>query len=78
MSSQESNGDGTAPAAFCRNATSSRISLSLSTTAPPTTSEWPPMYFVVEYTTTSAPSDNGCCNTGDAKVLSTTTLMPCA
>ena len=48
MSSQESNGEGTAPAAFCRKATFSRVSSSLTTTAPPTTSEWPPMYLVVE------------------------------
>ena len=36
------------------------------------------MYLVVEYTTASAPSSSGCCSTGDAKVLSTTTLVPCA
>ena len=41
-------------------------------TMPPTTSEWPPMYFVVECTTTSAPSSNGFCRYGEAKVLSTT------
>ena len=40
--------------------------------APPTTSEWPPRYLVVECTTTSAPSASGCCRYGVANVLSTT------
>jgi len=34
------------------------------------------MYLVVECTTTSAPSDNGCCSSGERKVLSTTTWAP--
>ena len=34
------------------------------------------MYFVVECTTTSAPSASGCCRYGDAKVLSTTSSAP--
>ena len=46
-------------------------------TMPPTTSEWPPMYFVVECTTTSAPSSNGFCRYGEAKVLSTTSAACC-
>ena len=33
---------------FRSMATASRVSLSFRTTAPPTTSEWPPMYLVVE------------------------------
>ena len=44
--------------------------------APPTTSEWPPQYFVVECTTTSAPSASGCWRYGEAKVLSTTSSAP--
>lgn len=32
------------------------------------------MYLVVECNTTSAPSRNGCCNAGEAKVLSTNTF----
>ena len=32
------------------------------------------MYFVVECSTMSAPSVNGCCNAGEAKVLSTSTF----
>ena len=43
------------------------------TTAPPTTSEWPPRYFVVECTTKSAPSSSGRWLTGVANVLSTAT-----
>ena len=35
------------------------------------------MYFVVECTTTSAPSAIGCCSTGVANVLSTTVRTPC-
>src|SRR5918999_5055296 len=46
------------------------------TTAPPTTSEWPPMYLVVEWTTMSAPRDNGFWKYGEAKVLSTATIAP--
>ena len=34
------------------------------------------MYFVVECTTTSAPSASGCCRYGDANVLSTTSSAP--
>lgn len=34
------------------------------------------MYFVVECTTTSAPSASGFCSAGEAKVLSTTTRSP--
>ena len=34
------------------------------------------MYFVVECTTTSAPSSSGCCRYGEAKVLSTTSSAP--
>ena len=48
------------------------------TTAPPMRSEWPPMYFVVECTTTSAPSASGLASAGDAKVLSTPTRTPLA
>ena len=33
------------------------------------------MYLVVECSTISAPSGNGCCNAGDAKVLSTNTFV---
>ena len=33
-------------------------------TKPPMRSEWPPRYFVVEWTTTSAPSSSGCCRYG--------------
>ena len=34
------------------------------------------MYFVVECTTTSAPSASGCCRYGEANVLSTTSRAP--
>src|SRR6267378_8045512 len=70
-----SNGPGTAPAPFCRNANAVSSSSSLVSSAPPTTSECPPMYLVVECSTTSAPKSNGCCNAGEAKVLSTNTFM---
>ena len=40
---------------------------------PPTTSLWPPMYFVVECTTICAPSASGCWKYGVANVLSTAT-----
>ena len=40
--------------------------------APPTTSEWPLMYLVVECKTAVAPSASGRCRTGEANVLSTT------
>ena len=62
--------------AFCRNASLAPSSGSATTTAPPTTSEWPPMYFVVEWSTTSAPSSSGRCRDGEAKVLSTTSSAP--
>ena len=54
----------------------SASSRSRTTSAPPTTSEWPPKYLVVEWTTTSAPRVSGCWRYGDAKVLSTTSSAP--
>ena len=46
-------------------------------TAPPTTSEWPPRYLVVLWTTRSAPSSSGCWRYGEANVLSTASIAPC-
>ena len=46
------------------------------TTAPPTTSLCPPAYFVVLWTTTSAPRAMGVWRYGLAKVLSTTSRAP--
>src|SRR6478736_477296 len=57
--SHASNGPATAPIAFWWKVTFSARSRSLTTNAPPTTSECPPQYFVVECTTTSAPRDSG-------------------
>ena len=57
---RQSNGPGTAPSDFCRNASRSEIASSFVATKPPTTSECPPRYFVVECSTTSAPSASGC------------------
>ena len=71
-------GPGTAPSDFCRKARRSEIASSFVARNPPTTSEWPPRYFVVECRTTSAPSESGCCRYGVAKVLSTTTRAPTA
>ena len=62
--------------AFWWKATCSARSRSRTTSAPPTTSEWPPQYFVVECTTTSAPRVSGCWRYGEAKVLSTTSSAP--
>ena len=45
-------------------------------TKPPITSEWPPRYFVVEWTTMSAPSSSGRWRYGVANVLSTTHERP--
>ncbi len=74
--SHESNGPDTAPMAFWWKVIRSARSRSRTTIAPPTTSEWPPQYFVVECTTTSAPRVSGCWRYGDAKVLSTTSSAP--
>ena len=49
---------------------------SLVTTAPMTRSEWPEMNFETLCTTRSAPRSSGCCSTGVANVLSTTTRAP--
>ena len=70
---KQSNGPGTAPTEFCTNRTASWSSGSATTTAPPTTSECPPRYLVVEWTTAPAPSSSGRWTTGVAKVLSTAT-----
>ena len=58
---KQSSGAGTAPSEFCRKRSRSPIAASRVPAKPPTTSEWPPMYFVVEWTTMSAPSSSGCC-----------------
>ncbi len=58
----ESNGPWMAPTAFCRNASRSRSSSLVPTIAtPPTMSEWPLRYFVVECTTRSKPYSSGLC-----------------
>ena len=57
--SQASSGPETAPTANWRKRASSASASSSITSAPPTTSEWPPRYFVAECTTTSAPSAQG-------------------
>src|SRR5215469_2628884 len=62
--------------AFWWNASCSPSSASRRMSAPPTTSLCPPRYFVVECTTTSAPSASGCCRYGEANVLSTTSSAP--
>ena len=58
--SQRRTGPGTAPSDFCRNASCSASASSFVATKPPMTSEWPPRYFVVEWSATSAPSASGC------------------
>ena len=70
--SHASNGLGTEPTAFWVNSSCSASASSEVISAPPTTSEWPPMYLVVECSTTSAPSASGDCRYGEANVLSTT------
>ena len=69
---KQSSGPGTAPTAFWRKRSRSATASSLVPAKPPTTSEWPPRYLVVEWTTTWAPRARGFCRYGVAKVLSTT------
>jgi hypothetical protein len=64
------------PVAFCRKASFSFRAGSRTTTAPPTISEWPPIYLVTECATMSIPWSSGRCTADDAKVLSTTVMMP--
>ena len=61
-----------------RTAAARSHSASRAITAPPTTSEWPPRYLVVECTTKSAPSSSGRWLAGVANVLSTATSAFCA
>src|SRR5215211_6320424 len=70
---KQSSGPGTAPTEFWTKRTRSWSAGSATITAPPTTSEWPPRYLVVEWTTASAPSSRGRWRAGVAKVLSTQT-----
>ena len=65
-----------APAAFWWKRSRSASSSDRVTMSPPTTSEWPPRYFVAEWSTRSAPSSSGRCRYGVAKVLSTTVIAP--
>ena len=69
---KQSKGPGTAPAAFWTKASASARAGSSTATKPPRTSEWPPRYLVVEWTTASAPSSRGRWRNGVANVLSTT------
>ena len=72
-----SKGPEMAPTAFWRKVSLSASSaLSPTTATPPTMSEWPFRYLVVECTTASAPSSSGRWIQGLAKVLSTTVQMP--
>ena len=52
-------GAGTAPTAFWKNLSCSASAGSFVMEAPPSTSEWPLRYFVVECMTMSAPSFRG-------------------
>ena len=70
--SQQSNGPGTAPAAFWTNCSRSEAASSLLITTPPTMSLWPFRYFVVLCTTRCAPSSIGRWKKGVMNVLSTT------
>ena len=69
-------GEGTPPTAFWRNWIFWYSAASEVSTAPPTTSEWPFRYLVVEWQTTSMPSASGRWKKGVAKVLSTTLTAP--
>jgi len=71
-----SNGPITLPIAFCMKRSFSAISFDPVISAPPTVSECPPTYFVVECITMSAPSSIGRVSIGVAKVLSTTEIAP--
>ncbi len=59
------------------SARTAAIRSALPTTIPARTSEWPERYLVADSTTRSAPSSSGRQRTGEAKVLSTTTVAPC-
>src|SRR2546422_448519 len=74
--SQQSNGPGTAPTAFCTKPIRSARSSRFATSIPPTMSLCPFRYLVVECSTTSAPSSSGRWKHGVAKVLSTTNRAP--
>ena len=71
-----SNGAPVTPSAFAHQARSSPTAASRAITAPLTTSLCPFRYFVVEWTTMSAPSGIGLWSAGERKVLSTTTSAP--
>lgn len=62
--------------AFCRCATLSARPASFTMAAPPTTSEWPLLYFVVECTTISIPRSSGFWKYGYKKVLSQIVINP--
>ena len=76
MTRKQSNGLGTAPAAFWWNRSRSASSSERVAMRPPTTSECPPRYFVAECSTRSAPSSSGRWRYGVANVLSTTVMAP--
>src|SRR6266581_1137941 len=76
--SQQSKALGMAPSAFWENLSFSWRSSRFITSAPPSRSACPPMYFVVLWTTRSTPSASGFCRAGDANVLSHTLIASCA
>jgi hypothetical protein len=77
--SQQSNGEGTAPALDCSDRRrSARAPVSRVTTTPPMTSECPDRYLVVECIATSIPRASGRCRKGVAQVLSQALSAPAA
>ena len=77
-STQALNGDSAGPVLRMNGCSVSLIHLRDPSTAPPSTRPWPSICLVQEYTTTSAPSCSGCCSSGVANTLSTTTIAPAA
>ena len=76
ITKKELKGLGVAPQSFEEEELEiSAISSLFPITAPPITSPWPLIYFVMLCRTRSAPSASGYCTGGGANVLSTTTLI---
>lgn len=73
--SQAANGSGEEPSSTACSQTRRWTDGSAKTAAPPMVSPWPPRYFVVEWTTMSAPCSMGLHRSG-TKVLSTTVSTP--
>ena len=74
MHKKASIGDMSDPKSFLNNLIAFKSSILLQLATPPTTSPWPFIYLVIEWSEISAPNSKGLIKTAEVKVASTTSF----